>query len=114
VSDKLIEVMGLAFAEADGCGCWWQGGRVLCDDNRLEPDDRRGYPSVCTCRSGGGAALAALKAAGYRVVLQEAEEERDRLRAALKDALVSVLGQRDYKADRECATRIHAALGDKP
>jgi hypothetical protein len=41
--------------------------------------------------------------------------ERDRLRDALKDALVSVLGQRDYKADRECATRIAAALkGDTP
>ncbi len=44
-----------------------------------------------------------------------AEKERDRLRDALKDALVSVLGQRDYKADRECATRIAAALkGDTP
>ncbi len=44
----------------------------------------------------------------------EARDEIVRLRDALKDALVSVLGQRDYKEDRECATRIRAALGDKP
>ena len=52
---------------------------------------------------------------GLGLALREELEERDRLRDALQDALVSVLGQRDYKGDRECATRIDAALkGDTP